>query len=156
MMRYYYLVQLFLFIGYLTANGKARSIKLPSNDVGVFDLRCQYLKNQAGIDEKPPSFSWKLASADRNVKQTAYHILVASSEKNLEQGAYLWSSGKINSDQNTFVKYKGKSLHSAHKYYWKVKVYINKSKKDKWSEPTYFITGIFSQSHFISFISQIN
>ena len=55
-----------------------------SSDVRVTDLRCEYLANPLGIDATQPRLSWKLESKWRGQKQTACQILVASSEKLLQ------------------------------------------------------------------------
>ena len=45
------------------------------------NLRCEYLNNPLGIDAGSPRLSWELNAKDeRQFKQTAYQILVASSE----------------------------------------------------------------------------
>lgn len=107
-----------------------------------YDLRCQSLMDPIGIEEVFPDFSWKLSSSEKNMVQTAYQIMVASSIERLDHDPDLWNSGKIFSNRSTFIHYAGKSLQSAAKYYWKVKIWTNKQGKDSWSEPAYFITGL--------------
>lgn len=107
-----------------------------------YDLRCQSLENPIGIGESFPDFSWKLSSSGKNVIQTAYQIVVASSIERLDHDPDLLNSGKIFSDESIYIHYSGKPLQSAVKYYWKVKVWTNEKGKDSWSEPAYFITGL--------------
>lgn len=65
-------------------------------EVTVANLKCEYLVNPLGIDEPKPRLSWTLESDQRGQKQTAYHILVASSLKKLDKDVGdLWDSGKI-------------------------------------------------------------
>ena len=47
-------------------------------------LRCEYLANPLGIDVRNPRLSWILESEARNQRQTAYQILIASSEDLLQ------------------------------------------------------------------------
>ena len=54
--------------------------------VDVTNLTCEYLTNPLGIDAKEPQLSWQLASDQRGQKQTAYRLLVASSEEKLSKG----------------------------------------------------------------------
>ena len=69
--------------------------------VTVSDLRCENRTEPMGIDVTEPRLSWILDSNDRNEKQVAYQILVASSESKLSPGkADLWDSGKVSSDQS--------------------------------------------------------
>jgi hypothetical protein len=88
------------------------------------DLRCEYLVNPLGIDTPQPRLFWKLASPDRGARQTARHLLVASSEELLRRGeGDLWDSGKVASDQAVFVLYAGRRLMSRQRCYWKVRVW---------------------------------
>ena len=52
----------------------------------VKNLRTGSLKNPIGIDKDHPILSWIITSPDRNVKQVAYQILVASSIDKLVAG----------------------------------------------------------------------
>src|SRR3954469_6736414 len=72
------------------------------------DLQCEYLDNPLGIDETAPRLSWKVESAEKNQKQTAYHVLVSTNE--LVKTGDLWDSGKINSDDTTAIYYQGQPL----------------------------------------------
>jgi alpha-L-rhamnosidase len=87
-------------------------------------LRCEYLVNPLGIDVVQPRLSWALASPARGQKQTAYHILVASSPENLaaDRGD-LWDTGKVNSDRSIHVVYDGEPLRSRMRCFWKVRVW---------------------------------
>jgi alpha-L-rhamnosidase len=118
------------------------SAMLPSF-ADVENLRCEYRENPLGIDVVKPRLSWKISdqlsvisdqlsvnsnrlSVARSVVQTAYQVLVASSEELLkkDQGD-LWDSGKVESDQSIHVEYKGKALESRMSCYWKVRVWTS-------------------------------
>ncbi|GAB6395129.1 MAG: alpha-L-rhamnosidase [Bacteroidales bacterium] len=95
--------------------------------VEVSRLRCENRINPMGIDCVTPRLSWCILSAKRNVRQTGYHILVASSWEKLQAGeGDLWDSGQVESDESVFVPYSGKPLESRAACYWKVKVTTNK------------------------------
>ncbi|MBT4502849.1 MAG: hypothetical protein HOC74_34265, partial [Gemmatimonadetes bacterium] len=47
------------------------------------ELTCEYAVNPLGIDIPKPRFGWLLTSSERDVMQSAYRILVASSEDRL-------------------------------------------------------------------------
>ena len=83
------------------------------NSFSVEGLRCEYLENPLGIDVEKPRLSWQLSPGPRGQRQTAYHILVASSPEKLrnDQGD-LWDSGRVDSDQSVFVVYAGRPLTS--------------------------------------------
>ena len=58
-------------------------------------LRCEYRENPLGIDASAPHLSWQSNSAERNWKQSAYQIFVASSLDGLRSGhADVWDSSK--------------------------------------------------------------
>src|SRR5260370_3252768 len=79
-------------------------------------LRCEYRVNPQGIDVTDPRLSWILRPVNAKVRgltQSAYRILVASSEAALlGNGGDLWDSGKIASAESIHVVYHGKPLHS--------------------------------------------
>jgi alpha-L-rhamnosidase len=87
-------------------------------------MRCEYLDNPLGIDTPQPRLSWVLESQQRGERQTAYQILVASSEALLkaDQGD-LWDTGKVESDRTLHVAYAGKALGACQGCYWKVRAW---------------------------------
>ena len=94
----------------------------------VANLSCEYRENPLGIDTLRPRLSWKLETGnlkfERGIRQVAYQVLVASSEKLLKNDTGdLWDSGKVESDQSVHVKYAGKPLLSRMQCYWKVRVW---------------------------------
>jgi alpha-L-rhamnosidase len=113
--------------------------------VTVGELRCEHLMNPPGIDAAQPRLSWQLESDERSVKQSAYQILVASSDKILasDQGD-LWDSGKVASDESIFIPYIGKTLTSRRQCSWKVRVWDANGKVSAWSQPASWTMGILS------------
>jgi alpha-L-rhamnosidase len=106
-------------------------------------LRCEYLVNPLGIHETAPRFSWRMNSAQRGEKQTAYQILVASSPEQLaKQQGDLWDSGKVKADQSAQVEYAGKPLHSRMRCYWTVRVWDHAGKPGSWSRPALWSMGL--------------
>lgn len=115
-------------------------------------LRCEYLENPPGIDVIQPRLSWvvevghskrengDLKDPPRGVKQTAYRVLVASSEKLLAQGrGDLWDSGKVAGGQN-IVEYAGLPLTSRMTCHWKVRVWTTAGAV--WSTPASWTMGL--------------
>jgi alpha-L-rhamnosidase len=117
----------------------------PATSVTVENLRCELLVNPEGIDQKYPRLSWEIQSKERNVTETYYHILVASSkEKLMRDEGDLWNSGKINSTENIHINYAGLPLKSKVQCFWKVKIGTNKG-ESTWSEPAYWSMGLLNQ-----------
>src|SRR5687768_5066163 len=71
-----------------TSNGHAQILSLTN-------LRCEYRKDPIGVDAHQPKFSWELLSAQKNVLQTAYRILVSDDSLLLQNNtANTWDSKK--------------------------------------------------------------
>ena len=102
------------------------------------DLRCEYLEDPTGIDEKQPRLSWRLMPTDADAygqRQTAYQVLVSGDLEALgkDQGD-LWDSSQIASDQTTQVVYRGQSLTSRLSCFWKVRAKDERGVWSGWSE----------------------
>lgn len=112
-------------------------------DATIRNLRCEYLKNPLGIDVEKPRLSWVIESARRGERQTAYHVLVASTPELLakDQGD-LWDSGRVESDQSIQVEYAGKPLASRTRCHWKVRAWDKDGKVSAWSEPALWTMGL--------------
>jgi len=108
----------------ISACSRANQEKI--SNLKITNLRCEYLKNPLGIDIAKPRLSWVLESSERGLKQTAYRIIVSSSEENINKDiGNLWDSGKVKSDRTNQIVYDGKELHSRMKCFWKVFVWDN-------------------------------
>ncbi|GHT25576.1 hypothetical protein FACS18942_00910 [Planctomycetales bacterium] len=117
--------------------------------VEPYDLTVEYLTAPVGIDTPSPRLSWKSRATDKtlkNVVQTAYQILVASSPEILaaDKGD-LWDSGKVESDQSLNIEYAGKPLQTSQRCYWKVNVWYTSLAQPlaaAWSNPSSWIMGV--------------
>ncbi|MGA2771239.1 MAG: glycoside hydrolase family 78 protein [Bryobacteraceae bacterium] len=109
-------------------------------------LRSEYRANPQGIDVTDPRLSWVLAAADakaRGLRQTAYRVIVASSERALAAGTGdLWDTGKVASDQSAQVVYRGKPLISGAAAFWKVQVWDQDGQSSDWSAPAQWSMGL--------------
>ena len=116
---------------------------LSSQAAEVQDLRCEYRKNPQGIDDAKPRLSWKISSARRGDRQTAYQVVVVSSLEALLRGeADRWDSGKVASDQSLRVEYAGRPLVSRQQCFWKVRVWDRFDKPSAWSVPAVWTMGL--------------
>src|SRR5690348_16838497 len=71
---------------------------LDTTSGGAVELLCEYAMNPIGIDVLLPRFSWKVQPGRRGWAQSAYQILVATSEERLtSRVGDKWDSGKITS-----------------------------------------------------------
>lgn len=102
--------------------------------------------NPLGLDIATPRFGWQIISSEKNVLQTGYHILVASSaEKLAKNEGDLWDAD-VKSAQSLWIDYGGTALKSNQYCYWKVQVSTNKG-KTAWSEAAEFSIGLLNESH---------
>ena len=90
----------------------------------IVRLRCEYEETPLGIDVARPRLSWQLESDQRGARQTAYRVLVASSQDTLARDqADLWDSGRVQSNQSVHVEYDGTPLGSGQRAWWKVQAW---------------------------------
>ena len=95
------------------------------------------------LDIRKPRFSWVLPLKGRGQRQTAYHILVATTPARLKQGkADLWDSGDVPSGQSTLIAYDGRALESNRDYYWKVRFADAAGKWGAWRRVGRFATAL--------------
>ena len=111
------------------------------------ELKCEDRINPLGIDAAEPRLSWILVSNERGQSQSAFQILVASSEENLKRDfGDLWDTKKVASDQTINIRYRGKKLASGQFCFWKVRVWDKNGVKSPWSEPAKWSMGLLHKS----------
>lgn len=114
----------------------------------IRDLRCEYGNNPLDIGVAKPRLSWVIESGRRDESQSAYQVLVASSEELLKKNeGDLWDSGKVESDQSVQVEYAGKPLDSRQHCHWKVRVWtltpdVRHPTSSAWSRPASWTMGL--------------
>lgn len=136
-------VIIFLVHGLVNAQDQERVI---AADMTAVNLKCEYLSDPMGIDMPDPRFYWQVASEQPGQRQSAYRLLVASTQELLDtdQGD-VWDSGRKRSERNTHIVFSGKDLEPASHYYWKVKLWDKDRKEGHWSGTATFSTGLFTE-----------
>ncbi len=115
-------------------------------------LTCEYFTNPLGIDVRQPRLGWQLISDARDVRQSAYQVLVARDAATLAAPTKLgqadtgdlWDSGRIESAQSHHVAYAGVALTSGQRCHWKVRVWDAAGQPSAWSEPAWWELGLLS------------
>ena len=108
-----------------------------------YALETEARREPVGIDSPAPRLSWKLRSSERAQRQTAYQILVSTDPAKLVSGqADAWDSGRVASDETTWIPYAGKQLRSFTKYVWKVRVWDAAGQSSEWSNPASWTTAV--------------
>ena len=105
----------------------------------LYDLKTQHMRHP--IVDTIPEFSWKIRSAEKNVIQTAYRILVRNENK------IVWDTGKIETRDQSFIRYEGETLHSEQRYDWTVSVWNNHGEEASASSD--FETAFLSENDWI-------
>ena len=103
--------------------------------VALSSLRVENLERPLGIDTAEPRFSWQIVSDKQNVIQTAYQIIVS------DDNGELWNTGRVESDQQLWVRYAGKTLQSNSHCTWKVRVWTTAG-ESAWSSEECFSIGL--------------
>ena len=106
----------------------------------IYDFRIEYRERPEGLAIKIPRFSWKIASDEKNVMQTAWRLTVNSGDK------CFWDSSEIESDQSVLVPYNGQELIGEEKY--QVKLWVRDNYGNIAETETYFTTGVFEPADF--------
>ncbi|TWT98345.1 glycoside hydrolase family 78 protein [Stieleria varia] len=131
-----------LLLGLVSIAGAARA-----DSTRPTRLRCEYLQDPIGIDSIKPRLSYRIESDGRGVRQTAYRVLVASTQERLDaEVADIWDSGKVESDQTLFIEYAGLPLQSRQQCFWKVQVWCNDLPAPVWSESASWSMGLLAES----------
>ncbi len=109
-------------------------------------LRCEYLSNPLGLDERWPRLSWWVNDARRGAVQSAYRVLVASSAAVLDDDdADVWDSGKVTSDRCIHVAYEGPALESRQRCFWKVCTWDGEDRRSPWSDVQWWEMGLLDE-----------
>ncbi len=99
-------------------------------------------ENPLGFYDAKPSFSWQLPDDEGVKAQTAYRVVAASEASMLPNDADLWDSGRIASDQSTFLPYAGKPLTSRQRVHWQVMFWDDQDRPSTWSATAHFELGL--------------
>lgn len=92
--------------------------------VRVVGLRTDYVECPLGIETSAPVLSWRTESNRRGVRQSAYRVVVASSEESAQHGqGDLWDSGRVASSRSLCIGYQGRSLRSRLRCWWRVEIW---------------------------------
>ncbi|HHV11557.1 MAG TPA: family 78 glycoside hydrolase catalytic domain [Clostridiales bacterium] len=90
----------------------------------AINLRTEYLTRPIGISNTTPRFYW---NCDGGERQGAYQIVAK------RDGAGIWNSGVVSSDQMTHVQYGGEQLKSRDRIEWSLKLWDEKGTEGEWA-----------------------
>lgn len=128
-----------------------RSVSAQPGNLTLARLETNAAERPLGIDDRAPRLSWALAGAQRGVRQTAYRVLVASSEELAREGrADVWDSGRVES-KDPWVVYAGPALKSRTRYYWTARAWAAGGVESVWARPEWFETALFDAGEWKGF-----
>lgn len=110
--------------------------------IEVKNIKVNNMTDPIGINARAPEISWQVSGNG----QSAYQIIAAASETELEQGVLLWDSGKV-ADSRTFGhRYGGSVLQSRDRVCFKVRLWNADDVPGNWSRTASFEIGLSDES----------
>lgn len=120
-------------------------------------LRCDHLENPLGIDSAQPGFSWQSDNTERNWRQSAYRVWVATKPDLLLLGhADIWDSGKQLSSESVGILYGGPKLNPKTRYFWTVRVWDAGGQPSTLAPPAVWETGLLGRNWTAKWITRKN
>lgn len=117
-----------------------------ANPNAPFNLRSFDKQNPIGTNNKA-YFGWHTSDNDSNEIQSAYQIIVSSSQANLNANkADVWNSNKINSRKQNYIYLEGVALKATTTYYWKVRSWDKDGNVSPYSATATFTTGLLTNT----------
>ena len=114
-----------------------------SQAITVTNLSCEDRANPLGVDAAQPRLGWTLQSSQRGDTQTAYQILVASSQALLDANTGdLWDSGTVATNQLNQIPYGGAPLPTSQQVFWKVRAWDGNNIVSAWSANATWTMGV--------------
>jgi alpha-L-rhamnosidase len=112
--------------------------------------------SQLGVDSPTPRFGWIVNDPDRNERQSAYQIIVATNETDIDANlGSAWDTGKVATNLQYGITYSSLPLSPASKYWFKVRTWDKDNQVSAWSAKTNFVTGFFQPGDWASGIQWI-
>ena len=118
-----------------------------SQAITVANLSCEDRASALGVDVAQPRLGWTLQSSQRGDTQTAYQILVASSQSLLNSNTGdLWNSGMVATNQLNQILYGGAALPTSQQVFWKVRAWDGSNIASAWSANATWTMGVLNSA----------
>ncbi len=113
----------------------------------AINLRCENLPEPSYVDRDAPRLSWKTQTSEANWHQSAYRVIVASSQAGIKADTGdLWDSGKVDSPDSVGIVYRGKPLPPNALCFWKVQTWDAEGRDSGWSQVGKWEMGLLQPS----------
>ncbi|NNE78268.1 MAG: DUF4976 domain-containing protein, partial [Pricia sp.] len=106
---------------------------------GPNDLTVEFIRQPRNVKllDAKPEYGWTVP--DGAVTQSAYQILVASSEVNIDNNiGDVWNSGQTRSNTSSEIEHGGPALETGQTYFWKVRIWDEDNRLSIYSESQTF------------------
>ncbi|MEU3788535.1 family 78 glycoside hydrolase catalytic domain [Streptomyces fructofermentans] len=104
------------------------------------------LDEPLGVDDTTPRLSWRVATGRQAWKQAAYQVRAARTARELARGPHLWDSGKVQSDAQNDIPWRGRALRSRQQVLWQVRAWDDQGHATAWSRPATWETGLLKRA----------
>lgn len=124
-MRFLFLLPVLLLFSQTGCGKKEAFHTLQQESAGEFEIFSQEVdavQSPVGVDNRTPSFSWKLASEEPGFLQRSYEIRVYEIHKLTGEKSLVWDSGVVKSKNTSAISYEGEDLKEHSAYAWTVEV----------------------------------
>jgi alpha-L-rhamnosidase len=111
----------------------------------VTGLVCEGLVAPALVDTTMPRFSWRMQSAERGARQTAYQLRVVPLGPTGNPAGEPVETPRIGSDQSQWVSVPVFTAKPRTVYQWQVRIWDEQERDLGWSAPTTFATGLLGE-----------
>ena len=118
--------------------------------LNVISIEINGMRNSLGIDTENPAFHYFFDNFEIPGKKLEIEISVKD-----KSGQLVWESGRINSPDIPYIKYKGKALKAKTGYTVNLKAFDEENKKVYISEDKYFETGFLKNPWEASWIEPV-
>lgn len=106
-----------------------------AKDFSLAHLTVEYTETPMGIDIEKPRFAWQMQSSERDVRQSAYRLVVKDPHGNIQ-----WDTDRVESDDALAIIYQGIDLKPRTRYHWTVEVWDADGDNQKMT--SWFETGL--------------
>jgi arylsulfatase A-like enzyme len=109
---------------------------------GPTDLIVEWIRNTKDVKilDSKPEYGWVVPAGA--VSQSAYQLLVASSEENINNNnGDVWDSEQVRTNQSSEIEHGGTALESGKTYFWQVRIWDQDNRLSSYSKPQSFTMG---------------
>jgi alpha-L-rhamnosidase len=108
----------------------------------VSHLTCEGLVEPTLLDTTTPRFSWRLESAERGARQTAFQLRVTALAADGKSAGDPVETARLASDQSQWATFPQFVAKPKTRYTWQVRVWDERERDSGWSAPATFETGL--------------